>query len=99
MLAPLAVMPEFQKCGIGSDLVESLKMRLAEAGINMLFVYGDPAYYGRFGFDAASAAGCIPPCKIKSPFGGLVVGLNGFRCELASGRLNCVTRLCDPALW
>jgi putative acetyltransferase len=57
ILAPLAVQPDHQKRRIGSGLVENGMQQLKEMGVNILFVYGDPKYYGRFGFtEGASAA-------------------------------------------
>ena len=33
----------------------------SEMGVNVLFVYGDPKYYGKFGFNADLASGYSPP--------------------------------------
>ncbi len=52
LLAPLAVAPEHQRQGIGSALVQEGFRRLKSAAIQRVFVLGDPAYYGRFGFAA-----------------------------------------------
>lgn len=58
-LAPLAVAPERQRQGIGAALVTAALAAAAEW--RAVFVLGDPAYYGRFGFDAALAAGFDSP--------------------------------------
>ena len=50
LLAPLAVDPAFQGQGIGSALVRDGLQRLRKEGTSMVFVLGDPVYYGRFGF-------------------------------------------------
>jgi putative acetyltransferase len=50
LLAPLAVTPALQKQGIGSRLIQTGFEKLKKAGIAHIFVLGDPAYYGRFGF-------------------------------------------------
>ena len=49
-LAPLAVVPELQKHGIGSVLVRAGLARCRAAGHSFVVVLGSPAYYGRFGF-------------------------------------------------
>ena len=49
-LAPLAVLPEHQKHGIGSALVRAGLARCRAAGHAFVVVLGSPAYYGRFGF-------------------------------------------------
>lgn len=54
-LAPLAVDPDFQRQGIGSALIEAAHGRLQRAGETLSVVLGDPAYYGRFGYEHARA--------------------------------------------
>lgn len=60
-LAPLAVAPERQRQGIGAALVAAALAAAAGGGWRAVFVLGDPAYYRRFGFDAALAAGFDSP--------------------------------------
>jgi putative acetyltransferase len=60
-LAPLAVVVEQQRQGIGAALVREGLRRLASSGEELVLVLGDPAYYGRFGFTAESAAGLQTP--------------------------------------
>jgi putative acetyltransferase len=60
-LAPLAVRPGAQREGIGSALVRAALNRVAETGEELVFVLGDPAYYGRFGFSVADAAPFTSP--------------------------------------
>jgi putative acetyltransferase len=59
-LAPMAVIPEFQRKGIGSALVRAGIDRLRRSGCSFVVVVGHPEYYPRFGFVAAStyAVGC-----------------------------------------
>lgn len=59
LLAPLGVAPAAQRTGIGSALVREGLARLVEDGIAVVLVLGDPAYYGRFGFE--------PECGIDTP--------------------------------
>jgi putative acetyltransferase len=56
-LAPLAVEPSFHGTGIGGALVREAHIRLKTAGERLSVVLGDPAYYGRFGYTHARAAG------------------------------------------
>lgn len=56
-LAPLAVLPAYQRRGIGAALVEEAHRRLRAAGEGLSVVLGDPAYYGRFGYTHERAAG------------------------------------------
>ena len=51
MLSPLAVLPEFQRAGIGSALVRA-SLAIADAHDEpMVILEGSPAYYGRLGFE------------------------------------------------
>ena len=56
-LAPLAVDPSFHGSGIGGALIREAHIRLKAAGETLSIVLGDPAYYGRFGYTHARAAG------------------------------------------
>ncbi len=53
-LAPLAVAPGHQKCGIGSRLVTAGLEACRRLQAPLVVVLGDPAYYSRFGFIRAS---------------------------------------------
>ena len=53
-LAPIAVMPDRQRCGIGSALASEGLDRCSRTGAGAVVVLGYPAYYPRFGFAPAS---------------------------------------------
>ena len=99
LLAPLAVGRLLQQRGIGSALVEQGVARLVEMGIDVVFVYGDPAYYGRFGFDAVSATPFQPPYPLTYPFGWQARPLSTGRLPDSPVMLSCVPALRDPGLW
>ncbi|ADZ72071.1 GNAT family N-acetyltransferase [Polymorphum gilvum] len=63
-LASLSVHPDFQRLGIGSQLVESSLADLRKAGEDLVLVLGPPAYYPRFGFDPVLAQ------KVHGPYAG-----------------------------
>ena len=50
LLAPLAVIPDFQKQGVGGKLIEYGLQHLTNAGVDLVFVLGHPGYYPRYGF-------------------------------------------------
>ncbi len=56
-LAPMAVVPEYQNKGIGSELVCHGLKACTGLGHEIVFVLGHPRYYPRFGFSTASAKG------------------------------------------
>lgn len=99
ILSPLGVKPGHQKGGVGKKLIESGIARLTEKAVNILFVYGDPGYYGRYGFSADAAEKFTPPCKLQYPFGWQAIVLNRGGANQEAGELSCVASLCDPALW
>jgi putative acetyltransferase len=76
-LAPLAVLPESQRQGIGAALVAVLHEHLVRAGTDLAFVLGDPAYYKRLGFHVDAAG------EFWSPFAGPAFMVR----ELAAGAL------------
>ena len=61
-LAPLAVVPAFQRLGIGSALVSAGLERCRLERKARVLVLGDPVYYARFGFVPAARFG------LKCPF-------------------------------
>ena len=63
-LAPLAVLPEFQRLAIGSALVRRGLEICKDHGHRIVVVLGHPDFYPRFGFSAKLAE------SLQSPFGG-----------------------------
>ena len=59
-LAPLAVLPEYQRQGIGSALMRAGLAECARLGYERVIVLGHPEYYPRFGFMRASLYGIRP---------------------------------------
>ena len=51
-LGPVSVLPPHQGRGIGSQLVREALRLLHDRGASGCVVLGEPAYYGRFGFQA-----------------------------------------------
>jgi putative acetyltransferase len=56
-LAPMAVLPERQRAGIGSALVLEGLTRCRQLGYQAVVVLGHPEFYPRFGFVPASRYG------------------------------------------
>ena len=99
ILAPLGVKPDYQKCRVGSKLIDGGMQQLSKTGVDILFVYGDPEYYGKFGFTVSAAECYVPPYELQYPFGWQAIGLNEFSTGKSPGKVACVTSLCDPTLW
>ena len=73
--------------------------QLSETSVDVLFVYGDPRYYGKFGFHVDAAERYVPPYRLRYPSGWQAVAFTAPRCEESSINISCVTSLCHPALW
>ena len=99
LLAPLAVHPGFRSRGIGGSLIEAGIEHLSQLDADIVFVYGDPGYYGKFGFDAAIASVYAPPYPLQHPFGWQARQLKDSAALPAPGKLTCVQPLQDPQLW
>ena len=56
-LAPIAVQPEYQRQGIGSELIRAGIAELESRHCPFVIVLGHPQYYPRFGFERASRHG------------------------------------------
>jgi putative acetyltransferase len=56
-LSPLAVAPDLHGEGIGSALVRGVLALVDDAGEPLVVLEGAPAYYRRFGFEAAAPLG------------------------------------------
>ncbi|MGK5551495.1 GNAT family N-acetyltransferase [Actinomadura kijaniata] len=56
-LAPVAVLPEYQRRGVGDAVVRAALGAARDRGERLVVVLGHPAYYPRFGFVRASTMG------------------------------------------
>jgi len=99
ILAPLAVSPEHQKQGVGSNLIKSGIDMLTKDGADVLLVYGDPAYYGRFGFKEEIGRSFVPPYPLEYPFGWTGMMLNETSIPEHPIQFECVSALSKPELW
>lgn len=57
VLAPIAVMPGFQKQGVGTHLIHEGIQRTKKLGYGSIFLIGHPSYYPKFGFVPANTYG------------------------------------------
>lgn len=93
-LAPLSVLPQWQRRGIGSALIEAAVQRARARECRAIFVLGDPDYYGRFGFRTDLAVG------FSSPYAGphfMVLPLGG-ALPVVRGRVEYAAAFANPNL-
>jgi putative acetyltransferase len=64
-LAPMAVHPDYQRSGVGSQLIRAGLEECRRRGYAAVIVLGHPEYYPRFGFVPAHIFGLT--CEFPSP--------------------------------
>ena len=98
LLGPVAVAPAFHGQGIGSALIRDGFTRLRNANVIKVFVLGDPAYYGRFGFMPSTDV--LPLYTLPKDWRGAwqFVSLSD-PVEQLNGILSVPRPCCRPALW
>ena len=99
ILAPLGVKPQHQRSGVGSKLVRQGLKLLAELEVDAVFVYGDPKYYGKFGFDVEAATQFTTPYELEYPFGWQALIYRELAVQDQTLEITCVKSLYDPELW
>lgn len=69
ILAPLAVVPEYQRQGIGGQLIRTGLNILQQWGSELVFVLGHKKYYPNYGFiPHATHAGYLPPYPMPEEY-------------------------------
>jgi putative acetyltransferase len=84
-LAPIAVVPDCQRRGVGTRLIEDALQDLRATSFRCVVVLGDPAYYQRFGFVPASNHGLHDTYGGGNAFMALTLcegGLDGYRGQV-----------------
>jgi len=102
ILAPLAVVPEFQKRGIGTALMKEALRLAALRGVDRVFVLGHPGYYPRAGFrNDAEALGFEAPYPIpaKHKAAWMVAELLPGTIGKVRGKVRVADTLMKPEYW
>ena len=102
ILAPLAVIPEYQKQGVGGMLIQEGLKRLKKMGSEMVFVLGHMEYYPRHGFiPDAGKKGYTAPYPIPKEFANawMVQSLDPRGVMIEKGQVLCSDELDKPEHW
>ncbi|MDA0786927.1 MAG: N-acetyltransferase [Proteobacteria bacterium] len=98
LLGPLAVVPTRQRQGIGRKIIDAGLQRLRADGVNLVYVLGDPDYYGRSGF--APEWGITPPYALPEEWRDAWQSINlGDVPSSGAGMLSVPEPWRQPALW
>ncbi len=95
LLAPLAVLPDVQNQGIGTQLVKEGLRQLQESGVELVFVLGHPDYYPRCGFSTAGDIGFETPYPLpeKNMAAWMVMELKEGVIGKVKGKVQCAKAL------
>ena len=86
VLSPLSVRPDQQGRGLGRRLVEAAVTEAERLGSPLVMLEGDPAYYGRLGFEPADRHGLERP-SVRIPAAACQVRLLAAHEPWMTGRL------------
>lgn len=98
LLSPLAVHPDHSRRGIGARLIQKGRAAMEARDVSAILVLGDPAYYGRFGFNPERTV--LPPYPLPKEWTEAwgAIWLNDDRPG-EPGTLIVPEPWRDPALW
>lgn len=101
ILAPLGIIPTHQRQGIGSQLVRAGLAQMCATGCKLVFVYGNPAYYRRFGFISATPLGLYAPYPIPAQHADawMVQAFDDGIIGRVQGTIQCASALNNPQYW
>ena len=100
-LAPLAVVPKFQRRGVGGALIKKGLELLSKSGVDLVFVVGHPEYYPRYGFKVAGKLGFETPHPMPVEHADAWMA-RALRLDLlgsVTGKVVCCDTLNKPELW
>jgi putative acetyltransferase len=101
ILAPLAVVPKFQRQGVGAALIKKGLEILQQSGVELVFVLGHPTYYPRSGFMPAGKLGfeAFYPIPEKDADAWMVLHLRPNIIGSVSGKVIPCEALKKPEHW
>lgn len=99
LLSPMAVAPMLQRQGVGRTLISHALDALRYEGVQAVFTYGDPNYYGRVGFIQISEGQARAPLKLGMPHGWLAQSLDQKQMPALRGPSVCVPALNRTDIW
>jgi putative acetyltransferase len=101
ILAPLAVVPKFQRQGVGAALIKKGLEILQQSSVELVFVLGHPTYYPRSGFLPAGKFGfkAFYPISEKDADAWMVQQLRPNIIGSVSGKIIPCEALKKPEHW
>ncbi|MCW4021734.1 MAG: N-acetyltransferase [Candidatus Bathyarchaeota archaeon] len=100
-LSALAVLPDYQNQGIGTQLLKNGLEQLTKTGNHLVFVLGHPNYYPKLGFIPATKQGFQTPYPIPEPNqpAWMVKELQNQTINTNKGKITFCNELNKPQYW
>ncbi len=98
LLAPLAVLPEYQGQGLARELIEKGIEKLNSLEAEGIFVFGDPALYSRFGFVQTNISTPYPEV-LTMPEAFMLLELKKASLAGIKGKTSAVEEFMKVELW
>lgn len=99
LLSPVAVVPEYQRQGIGQGLIRFGHGVLQDRGAELLFTYGDIKFYSKVGYRQIPESLISAPHPLAYPDGWLAQSLDGKKITPIPGSFHCHTALDKAEYW
>jgi predicted N-acetyltransferase YhbS len=101
ILAPLGVVPDHQRQGVGTQLVRTGLAALERSGCELVFVLGHPEYYPAIGFQPAGPFGFSAPYPIaeRNAAAWMVLELQPGILGAVHGAVRCAEAMNKPEYW
>ena len=99
ILSPVAISTGVQGSGIGQQLIHYGLDHLKSLRVDLVFTYGDPAFYSKTNFNQISENLIKAPFKLSQPAGWLAQSLDGKAVPAMQGATKCVEALSHQKYW
>ncbi|WP_432472993.1 GNAT family N-acetyltransferase [Amphritea sp. HPY] len=99
ILSPVAIVTEQQGKGVGQQLIRQGIEELRFKQVDLVFTYGDPAFYSKVGFQQVSEDIVKAPLKLTQPEGWLAQPLQSGVMITVEDSSECVNALNKQEYW
>ena len=99
LLAPVAVVTDYQGKGIGQNLIAFGQEELKKERVELIMVYGDPNFYAKVGYRFVSEEIISAPHNLSYPSGWLGQSLRHESIRPIDGKSSCVEAINKPEYW
>jgi predicted N-acetyltransferase YhbS len=99
LLAPVAILTQYQGKGIGQKLIHFAHDILKKEGVDIVITYGDIRFYEKVGYLPISEEIIQAPLKLSYPEGWLAQSLKQNPIQSIQGKSFCISEFNNPQYW